>query len=247
MSEPSPIDPALLRPVLAPTLGESRTLPAEAYTSARRVRLGGRALLRGRRGSASAAPTTCARRRRPAAVRGRAARASCSCATGRRAARASSTRAGTAARAAGARRRRGTSARSSARTTRGCTASTAPSAARRGSATSTGFDKADYPLVAARVEEWHGWIFVNAVGRRTALAEHVGQPRRLLAAWEPERLFVGGDARLRDPRELEDDHRELPRVLPLPVDPPGAVRGDAARLGRELPARRRRGWAARWC
>ena len=29
----SPIDPALLRPVLAPTLGESRTLPAEAYLS----------------------------------------------------------------------------------------------------------------------------------------------------------------------------------------------------------------------
>ena len=33
MSESSPIDPELLRPVLAPTLGESRTLPAEAYLS----------------------------------------------------------------------------------------------------------------------------------------------------------------------------------------------------------------------
>src|SRR3954454_8839605 len=33
MSVRSPIDPALLRPVLAPTLGESRTLPAEAYLS----------------------------------------------------------------------------------------------------------------------------------------------------------------------------------------------------------------------
>ena len=29
----SPIDPALLRPVLAPTLGASRTLPAQAYLS----------------------------------------------------------------------------------------------------------------------------------------------------------------------------------------------------------------------
>jgi len=30
---PAPIDPELLRPVLAPTLGASRTLPATAYTS----------------------------------------------------------------------------------------------------------------------------------------------------------------------------------------------------------------------
>ena len=33
MSARSPIDPTLLRPVLAPTLGTRRTLPAEAYTS----------------------------------------------------------------------------------------------------------------------------------------------------------------------------------------------------------------------
>jgi Rieske 2Fe-2S family protein len=33
VSLPSPIDPALLRPVLASSLGESRTLPAQAYLS----------------------------------------------------------------------------------------------------------------------------------------------------------------------------------------------------------------------
>ncbi|MEO8293105.1 MAG: aromatic ring-hydroxylating dioxygenase subunit alpha [Actinomycetota bacterium] len=54
-----------------------------------------------------------------------------------------------------------------------------------------GFDKAEYPLVGARVAEWHGWIFVNASGDGVDLADHVGHLGSLLASWEPERLFVG--------------------------------------------------------
>ncbi len=53
-----------------------------------------------------------------------------------------------------------------------------------------GFDKAEYPLVAARVHEWHGWIFVNADGRAPAFEDYVGNLSDLIAAWEPERLFV---------------------------------------------------------
>jgi glycine betaine catabolism A len=41
------------------------------------------------------------------------------------------------------------------------------------------------------VAEWQGWIFVNASGDGTGLADHVGNLGSLLAAWEPERLFVG--------------------------------------------------------
>ena len=53
-----------------------------------------------------------------------------------------------------------------------------------------GFDKPDYPLVAARIQEWQGWIFVNADGSAPRFAEHVGNLDGLIAAWEPERLFV---------------------------------------------------------
>ena len=124
MSEPSPIDPALLRPVLAPTLGESRTLPAEAYLSdevfaweERHFFEDGWVCLG--RSDNLAAPATSARS-------AWAARASCSCATGTGTCTASSTCAATAATSCSSRAGSGTSARSSARTTRGCTASTAP-------------------------------------------------------------------------------------------------------------------------
>jgi glycine betaine catabolism A len=54
-----------------------------------------------------------------------------------------------------------------------------------------GFDKADYPLIAARLAQWHGWIFVNASGEAPDLAEVVGNLDDLVAPWEPDRLFVG--------------------------------------------------------
>jgi Rieske 2Fe-2S family protein len=54
-----------------------------------------------------------------------------------------------------------------------------------------GFDKSDYPLIAARIAEWHGWVFVNASGDGPELVEVVGNLDELIAPWEPERLFVG--------------------------------------------------------
>ena len=55
-----------------------------------------------------------------------------------------------------------------------------------------GFDRAEYPLIEARVEEWHGWLFVNASGDAGPLAGHVGNLDELVAPYEPERLRVGG-------------------------------------------------------
>ncbi len=53
-----------------------------------------------------------------------------------------------------------------------------------------GFDKADYPLIEARVVEWRGWVFVNASGEAPEFSEYVGNLDELIAPWEPERLFV---------------------------------------------------------
>ncbi len=52
------------------------------------------------------------------------------------------------------------------------------------------FDKQRYPLIAARVEEWRGWVFVDAAGTAPAFAQHVGNLDELIAPWETERLFV---------------------------------------------------------
>ncbi|MEA2580471.1 MAG: glycine betaine catabolism [Actinomycetota bacterium] len=53
-----------------------------------------------------------------------------------------------------------------------------------------GFEKADYPLIAARVQEWHGWVFVNASGEAPAFDQWVGNLDGLVMPWEPERMFV---------------------------------------------------------
>ncbi|MDQ3530835.1 MAG: aromatic ring-hydroxylating dioxygenase subunit alpha [Actinomycetota bacterium] len=50
------------------------------------------------------------------------------------------------------------------------------------------FDRADYPLQPVRVEEWHGWVFVNISGDAPSFADHVGNLGRFLAPYEPERL-----------------------------------------------------------
>ena len=79
---------------------------------------------------------------------------------------------------------------------------------------------------------------VRAVPRRPG--RDAGAVRRGLARG-------GRPAQLRGRRQLEGDRGELPRVLPLPADPPGAVRGHPARLGGQLrPAGRvdRRGHGA---
>jgi glycine betaine catabolism A len=43
-------------------------------------------------------------------------------------------------------------------------------------------------LVPARVAEWHGWVFVNASGRAPGIDEHAGNLEELVSAYRPERL-----------------------------------------------------------
>ena len=52
-----------------------------------------------------------------------------------------------------------------------------------------GFDKQDYPLIPARIQEWHGWVFVNASGDAPPLPEHAGNLDGLLANYEIGRMF----------------------------------------------------------
>lgn len=49
-------------------------------------------------------------------------------------------------------------------------------------------DKADYPLVGARVEQWHGWVFLNASGDAPDLADHLGNLEIVVDGYRPEDL-----------------------------------------------------------
>jgi Rieske 2Fe-2S family protein len=56
---------------------------------------------------------------------------------------------------------------------------------------SPGFDRADFPLIASPVAEWHGWLFVNASGDAEPFETYVGNLETLMAPYEPERLVAG--------------------------------------------------------
>lgn len=53
------------------------------------------------------------------------------------------------------------------------------------------FDPETHGLVPLPVQEWHGWVFVNALGTAPAFAEHVGALEDLVAPYEPETLVLG--------------------------------------------------------
>ena len=238
MSARVPIAPALLRPVLAPDAGPARTLPAEAYTS--------QAVFDWEAEHFFEAGWVCVGRADELAEPG-----------DQRAFRIGSEgilvvrdQDGELRGFYNTCRHRGhellepgtsrTSARSSARTTRGSTGSTDRSARRRGSAISRGSTRREYPLIAARIA---GVARLDLRERRRlgarASTEYVGNLDELdRPLGDRSACSSAAPHDVRDRRELEDDHRELPRVLPLPVDPPGALRRDPGRLRRELPARR---------
>jgi Rieske 2Fe-2S family protein len=53
------------------------------------------------------------------------------------------------------------------------------------------FDAEEFPLLPVAVEEWHGWIFVNAEGAAEPLSSWLGNLGDYLADWEPDRLAPG--------------------------------------------------------
>ena len=91
--------------------------------------------------------------------------------------------------------RRPSTARSTAPTTGGGTGSTARCCRRRASRRPPGFDRADHGLVPVAVEEWHGWVMVNARRQGTARRRVPGRDRGARRRYEPERLVVGATHR----------------------------------------------------
>lgn len=55
---------------------------------------------------------------------------------------------------------------------------------------SPGFDEADWPLQPVRVDDWHGWLFVNSSGDGQPLTAALGSLGNVLASYEPERLVT---------------------------------------------------------
>ena len=159
-------------------------------------------------------------------------------------------------RAAGLRRHDEPRRRSSARTTPGATSSTGRCAWRPASATSPNFDpRRARPACRWRTTSGAVGSSSTSTGTRRSVRRPPGRVRATRGRWECERLVVGGDATTTSSQaNWKIAHRELPRVLPLPADPPGAVPGVAAatrgdnfddvpgRVGRrhDGPGRRRR-------
>ena len=90
-------------------------------------------------------------------------------------------------------------------------------------ATSTASTPPEFGLAELRLVDWHGWLFVDPSGdgRRLRRARGgLGGGRRPVPTG-------GADGRrpafLRAGHQLEGHRRELPGVLPLLDDPPGAV------------------------
>ena len=126
----------------------------------------------------------------------------------------------------------------SARTTPGPTSSTGGCGSRR---TPGDAQRRARRARAARrcvVDEWGGWLFVNVDGEAPPFDEHLGGLAD--ARWRrgaPATLRVGATHHYPLAANWKVADRELPRVLPLPADPPGAVPGVA---GQQRDQRRRR-------
>ena len=139
-----------------------------------------------------------------------------------------------------------------ARTTRGPTTSAGALIGAPGFRDVEGFDAADHGLVELPVRVWQGWVFGHALhplgSRRGAVvrASTSVTSTRHRGAVRARDAGARRPAHLRGRGELEGDRRELPRVLPLPADPPGAVPGQPAGLRRQLRPARVPGSAARW-
>ena len=54
-----------------------------------------------------------------------------------------------------------------------------------------GVDRAGFPLVDARVEDWHGWVFANVSGAAPPLAEQLGNAGVVVDGYDAGRLVCG--------------------------------------------------------
>jgi Rieske 2Fe-2S family protein len=52
-------------------------------------------------------------------------------------------------------------------------------------------DRSDFPLIEARIQEWHGWVFANVSGDAMPFEEHIGNLDIAVGDYLPERLVLG--------------------------------------------------------
>jgi phenylpropionate dioxygenase-like ring-hydroxylating dioxygenase large terminal subunit len=57
--------------------------------------------------------------------------------------------------------------------------------------TDDGIDRAEFGLVPARVEQWHGWVFANVSGDAPPLAEQLGNADIVVDGYDAGRLVPG--------------------------------------------------------
>ena len=62
---------------------------------------------------------------------------------------------------------------------------------RFGKSTDNGIDRAEFGLVPARVEQWHGWVFANVSGDAPPLAEQLGNAGMVVDGYDAARLVLG--------------------------------------------------------
>ena len=85
--------------------------------------------------------------------------------------------------------------------------------------------RSEHGLVELPVTVWEGWVFGHALhplgsDRVPSFAEHLGDLAPLVTPYDCGGAGARRPAQLRGRGELEGDRGELPRVLPLPADPP---------------------------
>ena len=230
MTAHAPLDPAAVAAVIAP-VERARTLPAAAYLDPRSSRgSGGGSSTTA--GCASVAPPTCRRRvTSEPSPSGRP--ACCSCATAPVGSRCSRTR------AACGHELLPCGADTTDRGTILCPyhgwayASTAACATRRASVTTSRSARARPASCGCGARSTAEWTFVNVSGTAARCSTRWGTwPRS--ATYPLDDLVVGASHRYELRGQLEDRAGELPRVLPLPADPPRARADQPGRLRRRV-------------
>ena len=95
------------------------------------------------------------------------------------------------------------------------------------------FDTDCLGLRAAQVGTWGPFVFANPDLDAPGLDVALGDLPEVVAenGLDVDSLALPRPRRLRDQRELEDRDRELPRVLPLPAEPPGLREADRRASG----------------
>ena len=101
------------------------------------------------------------------------------------------------------------------------------------------------PAAQVPVAEWHGWCSSTLRRRRPAVRGPLGALGAIVAPYGRSGWSRRGTHNYELAANWKIAHRELPRVLPLPADPPGAVPGQPADAAATTTTARR-AWVGGW-